>query len=155
MSICDSRTLCVRLGVSHSRTERNRSTMTITPGYTVDEIRDFVYQYEKIPHGHKTLWLLEQEFSRHQFRKWRLATFNGDLDRGLIPRSKVGKVPYNPRQLMQSAIEDNQAKRIAELEARNAQLEAANEALGKAIGLLHDRNAQEPESTPTRTVDDS
>ncbi|WP_339393885.1 hypothetical protein, partial [Brevibacterium metallidurans] len=41
--------LCVRLGVSHSRTERNWSTMTITPGYTVDEIRDFVYQYEKIP----------------------------------------------------------------------------------------------------------
>ena len=123
--------------------------MAITPGYTVEEIRTFVYQYEKIPHGYKAMWLAEQEFTRHQFRKWRLATFNGDLDRGLIPRSRVGKVPRNPRQLMQSAIEDNQAKRIAELEERNAQLEAANEALGKAIGLLHDRNGQEPDETPT------
>lgn len=123
--------------------------MAITPGYTVEEIRNFVYQHEKIPHGYKSLWLAEQEFSRHQFRKWRLATFNGDLDRGLIPRSRAGKVPYNPRQLMQSSIEENQAKRIAELEERNAQLEAANVALGKAIGLLHDRNAQEPDVTPT------
>lgn len=123
--------------------------MAITPGYTVEEIRNFVYQHGKIPHGYKSLWLAEQEFSRHQFRKWRLATFNGDLDRGLIPRSRAGKVPYNPRQLLQSSIEENQAKRIAELEERNAQLEAANEALGKAIGLLHDRNAQEPDVTPT------
>lgn len=123
--------------------------MAITPGYTVEEIRNFVYQYEKIPHGYKALWLAEQEFSRHHFRKWRLATFNGDLDRGLIPRTRAGRVPNNPRQLMQSAIEDNQAKRIAELEQRNAQLEAANEALGKAIGLLHDRNGQEPDATPT------
>lgn len=130
--------------------------MAITPGYTVEEIRNFVYQYEKIPYGYRALWLAEQEFTRDQFRKWRLAAFNGDLDRGLIPWSRVGRIPHNPRQLMQSAIEDNQAKRIAELEERNAQLEAANEALGKAIGLLHDRNAQEPDATPTTpTADDS
>src|SRR5699024_7441853 len=56
------------------------------------------------------------------------------LDRGLIPRSRVGRVPNNPRQPMQSAIEDNQAKCIAEFEERNAQIEAANEALGKLSG---------------------
>ena len=35
------------------------------------------------------------------------------------------------------------------LRARVRELEAANEALGKAIGLLHQRNEREPDEDPT------
>ncbi|MGB3354939.1 MAG: hypothetical protein WBB00_19485 [Mycobacterium sp.] len=45
---------------------------------------------------------------------------------------------------------------LARLRARVGELEATNEVLGKAIGLLHERNAQEPdEAPPTNDPDDS
>ena len=37
---------------------------------------------------------------------------------------------------------------VARLQARVRELEATNDALGKAIGLLHEMNAQEPDATP-------
>jgi hypothetical protein len=40
---------------------------------------------------------------------------------------------------------------MAHLRARVHELEPTNEALGKAIGLLHAMNAEEPDATPTTT----
>ena len=40
---------------------------------------------------------------------------------------------------------------VARLNARVRELEQSNEALGKAIGLLHVMNEQEPAATPTTT----
>ncbi|WP_217995920.1 hypothetical protein [Kribbia dieselivorans] len=55
-----------------------------------------------------------------------------------------------------TALERQRAKERAEhaaeverLTARITELEGTNEALGKAIGLLHELNAQEPDETPT------
>lgn len=39
-------------------------------------------------------------------------------------------------------------RQIAELQNANSKLEASNDALGKAIGLLHELNAQEPDDDP-------
>ena len=45
---------------------------------------------------------------------------------------------------------------VERLQARVRELEAANDALGKAIGLLHDRNVLESDAAPTMTdLDDS
>ena len=51
------------------------------------------------------------------------------------------------RQIVASAREQDVEK--DRLRARVRELEAANEALGKAIGLLHQRNEQEPDEDPT------
>ena len=44
---------------------------------------------------------------------------------------------------------------LARLQTRIEELEQTNEALGKAIGLLHARNEQEPGDTPTTNGPDS
>ena len=45
---------------------------------------------------------------------------------------------------------------LAQLRERVRQLEATNEVLGKAIGLLHEMNAHEPDAAPTiHDLDDS
>lgn len=55
-----------------------------------------------------------------------------------------------------AANQDRDEAELARLRARVGELEAANEALGKAIGLLHAMNAEEPDTTPTITdLDDS
>ena len=60
--------------------------MSISPGFTTEQIREFVHRYEIQPHGQKAFWLEEQEVSYDRLRRWRSAVFDGDLDRGLIPR---------------------------------------------------------------------
>jgi hypothetical protein len=44
---------------------------------------------------------------------------------------------------------------LARLQARVRELEETNEALGKAIGLLHARSEEEPDATPTNEPGDS
>jgi transposase-like protein len=43
------------------------------------------------------------------------------------------------------------AAEVARLNSRLHELEETNDALGKAIGLLHKLNEQEPTESPTRT----
>jgi hypothetical protein len=50
-----------------------------------------------------------------------------------------------------AAKQDRDEAELAHLRARVHELEATNEALGKAIGLLHAVNAEEPDATPTTT----
>ena len=58
--------------------------------------------------------------------------------------------------MAQTAKQDRDEAELARLQARVRELEQANEALGKAIGLLHAMNAQEPGAAPTTTdLDDS
>ncbi|WP_235632101.1 hypothetical protein [Mycolicibacterium rutilum] len=55
-----------------------------------------------------------------------------------------------------AAKQDRDEAELAHLRERVRELEATNEALGKAIGLLHAMNAQEPdEAPPTSDPDDS
>lgn len=122
--------------------------MSITPGWTAEEIREFVYEYEGRPHGTKAVWLEQQGVSNHRLRRWRETVFDGDLDKGLIPRDGGPMTPAKQRRHAAKATAAKDAE-VERLRARVQELEAANDALGKAIGLLHERNEQEPDDAPT------
>jgi hypothetical protein len=132
--------------------------MSISPGLTAAEIREFVDQYHLQGHGQKGAWLAAQGVSYHRLRRWQAAVFDGDLDRGLIPREGGGMtVPPAKRTAVAKARSAAQTEaelarlgaRVHELEQSNENLEKANEALGKAIGLLHLMREQEPDAAPT------
>jgi hypothetical protein len=55
-------------------------------GLTAEEMREFVHEYEVQPYGQKVSWLSARGVSYDTLRRWRSAVFEGDLDRGLIPR---------------------------------------------------------------------
>ena len=133
--------------------------MTGTPGYTSAEIRELVHEYQMQPHGTKRAWVARQPFSRYQLQRWRKSLYEGDLDRNLIPREHGGmtRTPgewsafekARAQELMEHAAE------VARLQARVDQLEQSNEALGKAIGILHQLNVQEPDTAVTSEPQDS
>lgn len=125
--------------------------MTVTPGFTAEEISGFVREYESVPHGCKGAWLEGRPFTKHQMRRWRKAYFDGDLDRGLVPRqSSTGAAALLRARAAEEELERMREQAIKELAAlrashqvelaeRDAQikmLEAGNVTLGKAIGLL-------------------
>jgi DNA-binding transcriptional MerR regulator len=127
--------------------------MSISPGFTAEEIREFVAEYHRQPHGRKGTWLAAQAVTPARFRRWRETVFEGDLERGLIPR-EGGPVTTPPGK--RTALERQRARekaeherQLARLEARVAELEEVNAALGKAIGLLHQMSEQEPDVPPT------
>jgi len=124
----------------------------VTPGFTSDEIREFVREYYRQPYGTRGAWLTEQRFTDRQFRRWRKIMLAGDLDRGLVPRDhsdmsiRDGVAVLAKEHVRQISQQEAQ---IAGLQARIVELEGTNEALGKAIGLLHKMSEQEPDATPT------
>jgi len=141
--------------------------MVGTPGYTRDEIREYVHEYHLQAHGTKQAWLARQSFSPYQFARWRKALFEGDLDRNLIPREHGGMTRTRGEW---TAFEKARAKELAEheseveqLKKRIHELEGTNDALGKAIGLLHGLNVSEsdaktmikPEDSSTRRTSSS
>lgn len=132
--------------------------MSISAGFTHEEIREFVYEYERQPHGQKRKWLAGQSFTLHQLHRWQGAVFNGDLERGFISHDRgATALPAAYRKAMahRSEQERQQREQIAKLEARVQELESTNEALGKAIGLLHQLSEHEPEDSPTVTDHES
>lgn len=134
--------------------------MSISAGFSPTEIRELVVEYQLLPYGQKGPWLAAQGVSNRQFRRWQATVFDGDLDRGLIPREGVGMtVPPAKRRALakaDAAKQDRDEADLARLRARVGELEATNEALGKAIGLLHALNAEEPDTAATiHDLDDS
>jgi hypothetical protein len=132
--------------------------MSISPGFTSAEIREFVVEYHLLPHGQKGAWRAAQGVSVRQLRRWEAAVFVGDLDRGLIPR-EGGAMTVPPAKrtalsMAQAAKQDRDETELARLRARVGELEQTNEALGKAIGLLHAMNAEEPDAAPTSSDPD-
>lgn len=127
--------------------------MSISPGFTVVEIREFVREYDGLAYGRKTPWLAEHGLSRRRLARWRGAVYEGDLDRGLIPREgSYMTIPPGKRSALEKARAAEQARHeaeVAELIARVRALEGSNDALGKAIGLLHSLSEEEPADTPT------
>ena len=114
------------------------------------------HRYETEPYGRKAIWLEAQWVSYDRLRRWRSAVYDGDLDRGLIPRDSGGVSSTPPQK--RTAIERQRAREraeqeaeVARLHARVRELEQANEALGTAIGLLHQMSEQEPAAAPATT----
>lgn len=132
--------------------------MSITPGFTVAEIRALVHEYIQLPHGEKTPWMADQPFTYGLMKRWRIALFQGDLDRGLIPREgSPMTIHRNERTAMEKSRAGEHvahAAEVAKLSARVRELEDTNTALGKAIGLLHAINDREP-ATPQPKTDET
>lgn len=126
--------------------------MSVGAGFTSVEIRQFVHEYQLQPHGRKASWLNERGVSYGRFRRWRSMVYRGDLDRGLVPR-QAGLMDMPPER-MTSLERERAAEKaahdteVARLNARVQELEQTNEALGKAIGLLHAMSDQEPGRSP-------
>jgi transposase-like protein len=133
--------------------------MTVSSGFTAAEIREFVHEYQVQPHGQKGSWLVAQGVSDNRMRRWREAVFEGDLDRGLIPREgSPVMIPPSKRTALEKERARERAAQAAEvtrLTARVRELEDTNDALGKAIGLLHAMSEHEPAEPPTTTTDPS
>jgi hypothetical protein len=127
--------------------------MTVSVGFTAVEIREFVHEYQLRPYGHKRSWLAAQGVSVGRLRRWQASVFEGDLDRDLIPREgSPMTVPPAKRTALEktrAAERAAHAAEVARLSERIRELEGTNDTLGKAIGLLHAMNEQEPDDAPT------
>jgi hypothetical protein len=127
--------------------------LSFNAGFTTAQIREFVFEYHSLAYGQKTPWLAERGLTKDRMYYWRAAVFDGDLDRALIPRegSAVTVPPDRRSVLAEGRAAERAAHRseVERLQARVRELEQVNDALGKAIGLLHERNEHEPADTPT------
>lgn len=130
--------------------------MSVTPGFTGMEIREFVHEYQQVPRGQKGARIAEREFSYDTLRRWRSAAFEGDLDRGLIPRDgSQMTIPPGKRTALEKtrpAEREAHTAEVAKLSGRERELEETNTALGKAIGLLHAMSEEEPATTTTTPI---
>jgi hypothetical protein len=130
--------------------------MSLTPGFSNEEIVAAVEEFLAVPHGMKRVWLARQPFSRDQLYRWRSGYLGGDIDRGLVPRhpvvvskKAVNRVVELERELARErqahAEQVDRLRREADkLREENSSLLAGGAALGKAIGLLRAASAQEP-----------
>jgi hypothetical protein len=89
--------------------------VSISAGFTAEEIREFVYAYTAQPFGRKAQRLTELGVSYDRLRRWRLEVFDGDLDRRLTPGvSGPGKTTFGQR----AAVERHHLKEPAVSTAR-------------------------------------
>jgi hypothetical protein len=116
------------------------------------EKASLVAEYLVLPYGTKLAWLAERRITHDRMRVWRLAYLYGDLDRELAPRDTSTMSVSDAARVRQLelALEAEHKARLVDSERFTAELERmqqVNDALGKAIGLLHDRAVrQEPEA---------
>jgi transposase-like protein len=149
-------TLFASLIVSQSaRIQWRERLLSISAGFTAAEICEVVFEYQGLAHGRKAEWLIEHGITGRQMRRWRDSLFEGDLDRGLIPRegSPVTVPPGKRTAVARTRAAERAAHEIEveRLNARIRELQEANDALGKAIGLLHERSEHEPADAPMTT----
>ena len=125
--------------------------MGFSYGFTAEEIRNYVAEYQLVPYGKKQAWLETMPVSYTTLGRWRTAVYSGDVERGLVPReSGFMTVPQPKRTALEKARlaeQEAAAAEIARLNARVKQLEDSNDVLGKAIGLLHAMRGEEPETS--------
>lgn len=126
----------------------------MTTGVTAEEIREIVHEHHLQPWGTKQGWLRSRGISRDKIRRWGATTFEGDIELVLFPRQASPMTHPATRTLLERQRARERAVRDLEVERLNArvqELEAMNEDLGKAIGLLHSRSEQEPGENQTAT----
>ena len=146
--------LFARLVVSQFGSVWRAVLVGTTTGFTAEEIREIVHEYHLQPWGTKQEWLRSRGVSKDKLRRWRAAIFEGDIERALFPRQARPMTYPGERSSMERQRARERAAHELEVERLNArvkELEAMNEALGKAIGLLHSRSEQEPGENQTPT----
>ena len=114
--------------------------MVVSRRYPNEQVRQWVLEYVALPYGRKGPWLEAHGVSMWEMARWRGAVFEGDLERGPVPRQ--GSAMDKPGR--QTAMERNRAReaaahaaevsrleaQIEKVQAEKAVLQATNEALG-------------------------
>lgn len=99
--------------------------------FSTEDRRRLVLEYLEQPHGLKAAFLEANQVGHDQFRRWRAALADGDLDTDQVPR-KTG---------MMTRRDAAEVRRLqAEVDRLNKQLAAEHkvvDALGKAISVMH------------------
>lgn len=54
---------------------------------TAQEKEALVLEFEDLPFGSKSAWLVEKGIGREAMRAWRAGLFFGDVERNMIPRN--------------------------------------------------------------------
>ena len=135
--------------------------MTLSPGYTNEQIIEIIEEYLQLPFGQKGPWLSAQSISIGMFRRWRRAYEAGTLELGLVPRASSGRNgemnEFSERSVTSALARQRAAhdEEIARMQERIDALQAGNEALGKAIGFLREQHAQEPDTSTEPTAPES
>ena len=116
-------------------------------GPSAAEKAELVGEYLQVRPGEKRAWLVGRRIDPKRMSKWRRMYLFGDLELGLDPRDTDGMVEEDGARIRQleKQLQLERAVRADELRAHREEiewLEKANDALGRAIGLLHDRNAE-------------
>ena len=116
------------------------------------EKAELVAEYLILQHGTKLAWLAEKGIDSSSISRWRKEFLFGDLDRQLLPRDTSQMDVAGGARLKQLEIQLAAEKAAREAEQREHaaevdRLNQVNDALGKAIGLLHDRSAEQQEPT--------
>lgn len=125
--------------------------MTVAPGFSAEEIRTLVEEYEDLPHGSKDVWLEDRGLCKAVMRRWRKAHRDGELGRGLAPHQRpTGAVALARARAAEdelerireetkakiAALEQAHQAQLAERDARIEMLAAGNLTLERAIGHL-------------------
>jgi transposase-like protein len=99
--------------------------------FSAEDRRRLVLEYFEQPHGSKATFLRERQIGKDQFRRWRTALADGDLDTDQVPR-KTGVMTRR---------DAAEVRRLqAEVDRLNEQLASERkvvDALGKAISVMH------------------
>ena len=121
------------------------------PVCSAEEKALLVAEYMMVQHGKKTAWRVERGIGSTTMSNWRRAYLFGDLEQRLVPRDTSSMSVSDGARLRQLELRlaTEQEARAAEQERHAAErrlhaaeierLNKVNDALGKAIGLLHDR----------------
>jgi hypothetical protein len=130
------------------------------PRFTVEQKREHVYAYMRLPLGAKAGYVSELGVSGPTLRRWRRMVFAGTLELGLVPRGgnlvsveeSAGLVRLlKENALLREELATRQAAHEKALAAKDAELTVqsrAVDALGKAIEILHKAGASKS-SQPT------
>ena len=115
--------------------------------YTVAEKVALVEEYPMLRYGQKTVWLKAKGIAQPTITRWRRGYLYGDLEQDLIPRNTEGMSVEDGAkfQELELALARERSARLEEQAIHRAEverLEAINQTLGKAIGLLHDHAAK-------------
>ena len=119
--------------------------------FTAAEKASMVAEYLVMPHSQKARWRAEHGVKTYSLTRWKKAYSFGDPERSLVPRDTDGmSVSDGARvRLLELELEAERSAReqdTARLQDEIERLQGVNDALGKAIGLLHDRDGR-PEPT--------
>lgn len=136
------------LGVTRGR---DWIEMTVTPGFTAEDITGFVREYLDVPRGSRDEWLREQPFTKQQMHRWRQAYFDGDLEQGQVSHQSssgaqgIAKAEAAEKELLRAqekaqeelaALRHAHQVKVAKLDARIKMLERGNATLENAIETL-------------------